>query len=322
MTTELIINAKVNAIRDFVNNPRKHHGLFKNKALYLQMCSALDVTSDTEEAILAFKDTKFEKDRATLYLAVYGVLQAIYVQQDAVVNLCNSLGIDENMKNYPRLSEIREIRNDSVGHPTKRHPKRKGGPTSYSFIAPQHLSTMEFDIVSMFSDGTSEQKHVSLPEIMRDQQTYISSILNMVKDKLDREEREHKEKFRMEKLLEIFRSTPYFFEKLSQDIHGTHPGFGAGSLENIEEVITNFKEAVKRRDEAYYESLLDDYELIEFAISRLHELFQLLDWFEEEIKTAKIFTSFLQNEVTKLEKNAQEIDADYAEISNDAKDAS
>jgi hypothetical protein len=323
MTTQLIINAKVEDIRDIVNNPRKHRSLYKNNALYPQMCSALDVISDTEEAILAFQKIKFNKDRATLYLALYGVLQAIYVQQDAVINLCQSLGIDKSIKDYPRLSEIRDIRNDSVGHPTKRDPKTRGGPTSYSFIAPQHLDTMEFDMVSMLSDGTSEQRHVNLLEIMEDQQKYLLGILTMVQDKLHQEEREHKEKFRMEKLIEIFHSASYWSEKLTYAVHGSSPpDLGTGSLKNIKEIIINFKKAVKRRDKAYYESLLGDFELIEFAISRLQEFFQLQDWSEEDIKTAKIFNSFLQNAVAKLKQIAQEIDIDYAEVSNDPNVAS
>jgi hypothetical protein len=46
------------------------------------------------------------------------------MQQDALMNLGESLGIDDKIENYPRLKEIREIRNVSIGHPTKHNRKR------------------------------------------------------------------------------------------------------------------------------------------------------------------------------------------------------
>ena len=278
----------------------------------------MDAISDTEDGILAFLDSKFEADRASLYLGVYGLLQAVYVQQDAVINLCKSLDIGENIKNYPRLFEIREIRNDSVGHPTKRKSKTKDGPTSYHFIPQRSVGASGFDIISMFSNGSSKYKHVDIPSIVLDQQRYISGILSKVIDKLVQEEKEHKDKFRMEKLADIFdKNIHYSFEKITEAIRGTKPsGLGLGSLEKIQKIIHNFREAVKRRDEAYYESFQDKYDLIEHAILKLQIFFQLAENGEvsdEDIKNARIFNVFLYGQVDELKKEAEDIDNDYAD---------
>ena len=122
----------------------------------------------------------------------------------------------------------------------------------------------------------------------------------------------------MEKLADIFHpTTHYFFEKITEAILGGKPsGLGLGSLENIQEVIHDFREAVKRRDEAYYESLQDEYDLIEHAILKLQIFFQLAENGEvsdEDIKNARIFNTFLYGQVIKLKKYAKEIDDDYAD---------
>ncbi|MGI0015141.1 MAG: hypothetical protein ACREBU_17140, partial [Nitrososphaera sp.] len=139
-------------IREFINNPRKHYELRQNKALFSQLASSLDVIEDAEQAIAAFTAGEFGESKTALYLAVYGLLQALYVQQDAVIHLCESLGIKERINNYPKLKEVREIRNDSIGHPTRRDQK-KGQPTSYHHISQITMTREGFQMLSFFSDG-------------------------------------------------------------------------------------------------------------------------------------------------------------------------
>ena len=122
----------------------------------------------------------------------------------------------------------------------------------------------------------------------------------------------------MEKLADIFdKNIHYSFEKITEAIRGTKPsGLGLGSLEKIQKIIHNFREAVKRRDEAYYESFQDKYDLIEHAILKLQIFFQLAENGEvsdEDIKNARIFNVFLYGQVDELKKEAEDIDNDYAD---------
>src|SRR5438552_140615 len=115
-------------IRDIINKPRKQYHLMKKLGIWFQLCSCLDVIGDTDLAIKAYTNKECGTSKGATYLAVYGLLQALFMQQDALMNLGESLGIDDKIENYPRLKEIREIRNVSIGHPT-RHNRKKS--TSY-----------------------------------------------------------------------------------------------------------------------------------------------------------------------------------------------
>lgn len=318
VTSKDIIQEQANQIRDSINNPRKHYELRQNKALFSQLCSSLDVIEDTEEAIAAYTAKEFGESKSAHYLAVYGLLQAIYVQQDAVINLCESLGIRESINNYPKLKSIRETRNDIVGHPTKRD-QRKGQPISYHHISRITLSQSGFKLASFFADGSPPQfKDIDIPGLIVEQRKFISTILASQISNLEAEEKEHKAKFRMEKLLDIFPATlGYNFEKVFEGIfRDDYAELGALNLEQIKEVVENFREAIGRRNMDFYESLQEDYELIGHAISHLDSYYRAKAGGEKpevETPTAKIFAAFLRGQVDMLKAYAKEIDDDYAE---------
>ena len=80
----------------------------------------------------------------TLYLAVYGVLQGMFLQQDALVNLGNTLRFPIRIDDYQGLKKIREIRNQIVGHPTS-YRRRK--TESYYAINRGSLSLEKLDVM-------------------------------------------------------------------------------------------------------------------------------------------------------------------------------
>ena len=60
--------------------------LLENLANWKMLCSCLDAIGDTELAFVAFLKQRKTADYGQKYLSVYGVLQAMFVQQDAVEN--------------------------------------------------------------------------------------------------------------------------------------------------------------------------------------------------------------------------------------------
>lgn len=113
------IGKLISQIRCLTNNPWVKYVLMQDMVRWHMLCSSLDVIGDIECAI-SFYDQQshlFECD-GSRYILIYGILQGLVVQQDAVSNLCEALGICYDID--PELKNIREIRNDSIGHPTKR----------------------------------------------------------------------------------------------------------------------------------------------------------------------------------------------------------
>jgi hypothetical protein len=311
-----IIQQQSKQVRDFINNPRKHYELRQNRAKFFQLCSSLDVIEDTEEAVTAYMAKEFGESKSAHYLAIYGLLQAIYVQQDAVINLCESLGIQEKIDSYPKLKKIREIRNDIVGHPTKRD-MRKGQPTSYHHLARITLTQSGFKVASYFADGSPTKfREIDTPNLVAEQRRFISTILAALIGNLETEEETHKAKFRMEKLVRMFPDGfTYSFEKLFEGvIRDDYAELGVAHLEQIGEVIQDFRAAIGKRDMDFYESLQDEYVLIEHAVLQLRKYFRgKIDGkgLEVEKASARIFAAFLQNQVDDLKGYAKQIDGDY-----------
>jgi hypothetical protein len=81
-------------IRDFINNPRKRHALLQDTAAWNMLCSCLDTVGDTELAISSYEQSSNPPAVGDTYLLAYGILQELFIQQDAVENLCQALAID------------------------------------------------------------------------------------------------------------------------------------------------------------------------------------------------------------------------------------
>ena len=223
--------------------------------------------------------------------------------------LCEALEIKIERDAYPKLKEIRDVRHDTVGHPTK----RKGQPISYNHISQMTLNHCGFDMMTFFADGSpSVSKKIDIPALIAEQRMFISTILDTLISNLDAEEKAHKEEFRMEKLTDCFPGTlGYCFEKIFEGIHRPDYPVAAGCLEEVKTVIQRFREAVGRRNMDFHDSLQDEYDLMEYAIDYLDKHFGAKT--STEALAARIFTTFLKGQVEELREYAQEVDNDYAE---------
>ncbi len=305
-------------IRDLINEPRAQYALLKNPALWHQLCSALDVIEDTDLAIDSYSTGELAATNGAHYLAVYGLLQALFLQQDAVIAICECLSIPKKLDNYPRLKEIREIRTASAGHPTKKD-RPKSQPTSYHSISRPTLSLEGFDLLSFHSDGQFDTKHISIPELIADQRDCVSGILVSAISELERREAAHKQRFKMDKLSSIFPpSLGYSFEKIFGSARGTdHPAIGEVSLRSVAQTLQAFQDGLQKRgiELETYDSIDHIYNLLRYPIAELEKFFQSAKLGEQpniNEETAYIFTFFVRAHLDELKQMAQEIDDDYS----------
>jgi hypothetical protein len=136
-----------------------HAALSIDKTKWMQILSCLDAIGDTELVVGSYPSARPSRVNGMSYLMIYGILQALVLQQDAVFHLCNCLGTPENRDSHPRLKEIRDIRNDSIGHPTQRG---SGSAASYHALVRMSLTPEGFTLLSHGRDGTHETKDVSV----------------------------------------------------------------------------------------------------------------------------------------------------------------
>jgi len=117
-----LIKKSCSEIRALINHSCITGKLIEKKIIWKKICTSLDVIEDSQLAIqFYFQLPKFSAHDGG-YIFIYGVLQAAFIQQDAVDHLWRVLIKSEiDIKNnYPNLQRIRDLRNDAIGHPTSR----------------------------------------------------------------------------------------------------------------------------------------------------------------------------------------------------------
>jgi hypothetical protein len=247
-------------VRDIINNPRKRCVLLENAGAWRMLCSCLNVIGDTELALDAFLRQTDCGDNGTNYLLIYGALQVLFVQQDAVEDLAKALTmLNVTYKRSELLTKIREIRNDSIGHPTKRDLPKKDGPGPSNLMVRMSLSHRRFDLVKNYEDGRTEYLDVDIVDLIRKQRANLAATLTGIADKLKEDDMKHKCQFEHKKLQDLFPSTiDYDFEKIYGVCDGDESAeMGAAAIKITFAYLEKFKIALQTRGilKAYIKSV-------------------------------------------------------------------
>jgi hypothetical protein len=104
--------------RDAVNDRDYATRLESDRPKWHQLCAAMDALTDTAMAVAAFSELPPTEHKGELYLRTYGLLQCLFVQQDAVLTAAAVLGAKCDL--LDRLGTIRDMRNATIGHPAKK----------------------------------------------------------------------------------------------------------------------------------------------------------------------------------------------------------
>ncbi len=304
-------------IRDLINNTRKKYALLKNLKFWNQMCSSLDAIGDADLAIDSYLNNDFPKCEGSKYLQVYGVLQALFIQQDAVAHLCESLSMSFKIENHQDLLDIRKIRNESIGHPTKKGSKKE--LKTYHFISRPTISKTGFQLMTCCEKVKTEFKDILIGEIIKKQRKILSGILQSLTEKLCSEKQAHKKRFRMNKLEEIFSQAHYFVEKIYDGLKGGDKiPIGKIGIQMIKkEILAKFASKLKERgiEIETYENVKYIYDLLGYPIDELDTYLKRLEnngRTNINAQTAYIFWFFVRQHVKELEQIAKDIDAEYA----------
>jgi hypothetical protein len=310
-------------IREFIQHPRRLDPIIQKKPSWYMLTAAMDVVSDTESAIVSYERGEF-RDKGTLYLVIYGLLQAMYLQQDALRNMVHALEGSEVYKldTEPEAMWIRQIRNDSVGHPTKQgttKPRKDGAlneQTSHSIV--QHSMRKEhYTLLRSSNLADTSFVDINVLELIEKNRVLAIRILARTKANFEAIEMEHRANFKGEKLASIFHPTmSYQFEKVFEGINnpscGRHP-YGQMSLEVVVKYFNDFKAALQKRgilnESGHLHYNLDE---AEYALSELTNYYNGAGLLTDK-RAALIFNHFAQHKMRELERIAKEIDEEYEE---------
>ena len=251
--TDETIHKLSQSIRDILFNAVTGHLFLKSVDNRFQIVACLDTIEDVQLAIDEYRRLHPSEDQTNtgrLYLAVYGVLQGMFLQQDALMNLANAIGFPFRLDDYPSLKDIREIRNQIVGHPTS-YKRRK--TESYYAINRNSLSLKRFDVMEYNKKGGQAQvASVDLTQKLSDNESLILQALRDLRGKLEDDIDKHKAEFRDRHLATLFHeSLDYMCEKLltgaldSNSESDRYPA--AAAVEVIDSMLSDLNNALSER---------------------------------------------------------------------------
>lgn len=297
-------------IRKRINTPWKQNALLQDTAVWEMICSCLDTIGDTELALDAYLEVEWPEEDGARYIIIYGVLQVLFVQQDAVANMADALDI--TYERDPLLKEIREVRNDSVGHPTKRG---YGDGKKFNFISRPTLRKTGFKLMSTYPDDRPPTfEDVKIEDLIRTQRDKLKDFLTEVISKLEKEDMEHKDEFSDHLLQDLFpEMLRYHISKVGEAIYGSRPNeVSLVDLESLEKTIDKFEKRLAERGEAGAFSEIDrTIDLLKHALKRLRRYIEGHDGLGMTEQDAYIYFSFTSNRFEELKEFSREIDEPY-----------
>ena len=234
--SQVNLQNKIRELRDLINSSICYkQGAWdrKDEGDWSKLWTAVDNLEDTQLAIDEYASLKnFSR------LAVYGLLQSMYVQQDAISHLEKAINIPipDWKKDYPGLSNIRDIRNETIGHPIS----EKGLYTSISHT--DNLNVLDYGVWS--KDGF-QHKTIDLKDIVNTQHNLLIKEIERVMEKINTDEELHRQNFNDKSLLSLLASTGYHIQKLWSFEKSRE--YAQVNLASLKSIYKNFKEEIKKR---------------------------------------------------------------------------
>ena len=297
-------------IRDLCNHPWKRELLLNDRIKWNKLWASMDTIEDTQLAIDTYLGLESFDGYNGGYLYVYGLLQALSIQQDAVNNLNTSLfnaTIDYKAE-YPKIFEIRENRNNSIGHPTNR-----GNDASFHNIDRSSISKETFTLASYFpkTGRKSTFQEIRILESIEQQSELVNQILNKVMTNLENDFDAHKNKFKGQRLRALIRDNMHYeFSKLHEHIFHDYP-LAEMNFKNIRSAAKQIKDGIIERyfSLSALQGAEDTLNTIDYIINRLEQT--LIKTKIEDKFELRIFVDSLQKNFEELLEMVEEIDKEF-----------
>lgn len=315
-----LLHKAVRDLRERFNQRRRRHALGRNPQQFNSICSAMDVVGDCGFALSGYLEhlNTAEDDKNLNYLIIYGVLNALYLQQDAVFYWGHHLRLPPwtnfstpgdwiSKGNVPELVVARSARNNATGHPV--HRKRGTGVSAF-FIAHVSVDRLGFDLMEARPRDRSVFSHVLLLDLIEGQVPALTKLLQSACDALDGEDREHYRKFMDKPLEEIFfKKFMYPVSKLSTPSSPSDWEVMPLAVKWLRDALHELKAAIEARNEPFGEIALGLYQRVLFALGLLEKYTADTSTLDERL--AQVLCHYVRYAVNELEEIARELDKEY-----------
>lgn len=255
----------IKRIRKHIQRQERMSQMIPVRRKWTGITASIDVLEDSSWAIEYYCKNEYPSDMRGKYLFTYGLLQALFVQQDAADNIYKVfLEKKINWKtDFPKAYDVREIRNDVTGHPLNRD-NHFFIYLIQAFMKKESISYIKDDV----NVGQSKSFDVDLMASIEDSAKCINQVLTKVLEKLDSEHKAYIDKFKDVKMVDFFRGLSYAHEK----IICRDPIMGEVEYKMTKEMVKNCRDEIAKR----YGSE-NSFEAYNMVFKEIDELYDLID---------------------------------------------
>lgn len=262
---EMVSFDLIKRIRKHIQRQERMNQLIPIYEKWVGITASIDVLEDSSWAIEYYVENDYPSNMKGKYLYTYGLLQALFVQQDAADNIYKVF-FDEKIKwkdEYLEAYDVREMRNDVTGHPLNRD--------NHFFIYLVQMD-MEKDSISYLKDDVDSKNHeskkVNLMDSIEDSAKCINHVLSRVLEKLDSEHKAYINAHKNVKMVKIFQGLDYAREKIvCRDLI-----MGDCMYDSTKEMVKKCREELVKRYGS--ENAIEAYK---YTFDEIDELYDLID---------------------------------------------
>jgi len=125
-----------------------------NRDRFAQYETAMLLIQDAGEALWAHRECDFSPSAMAAYIEVWGVMQAVMIQQDALLELAAALGATKPVTGVA-WSAIRDLRNQLVGHPINKRSLSKTPLRAFMGQQPKSYRYLTYELWDAGADRTT-----------------------------------------------------------------------------------------------------------------------------------------------------------------------
>lgn len=238
-----------NELDKAIHDPLYHNFYnIPNKLKYYQTLTSIDLIEDSQIAIEEFERAESLGIERRSTLLIYGVFQALFLQQDGLYHLYKCV-VDENIKQAAffeefafgmEIKDIREVRNDIAGHPTNRK-----NPEFY-FIAKGPMSKDSFTYAGYTPSLRTVE--VNLKSFITKQSEFTINVLQKVLDNISKKIKIKKDEYKNKSLKEMIAGADRNLQLIYRGIRDDYRNLqGEWGISGIKSTIEEIREELNKR---------------------------------------------------------------------------
>ncbi len=160
---------------------------FATQDRYQAFCVAKDQLQDTAEALLRHRESGFRQGAYVCnYIEVWGIFQAVIIQQDAILEMRYALTGDRKIKRLgPAWKRIRDARNLYGGHPNL-NDQPAGSPRKRSALPRLAISYERMRTIT-YTDNRKSHRNLELGSMLDDYDREAAHLVHALFEKLQKQ---------------------------------------------------------------------------------------------------------------------------------------